>query len=51
MPVQEDVLAELAQSNVMPAEDSMLDKEDDNTSIASSSQEKRWMANFTSPTY
>ena len=46
-PVQEDVLAESVQSNVvMPAKDCMLDEVDDNISIASSSQEKWWVANF-----
>ena len=40
-PVQEDLQAELAQSNVVtPAEDHMLDKVDNSVSIASSSQKK-----------
>ena len=41
MPIQEDFLAESAQSNVVtPAEDHMLDEVDDNVSTVSSSQEK-----------
>ena len=52
MPIHKDFPAEPAQSNVVtPAEDRMLDEVDDNISIASSSQEKLWKTNFTSPTY
>ena len=51
-PVQEDLQAELVQSNVVtPAEDRMLDEVDNSVSIASSSQEKWWKANFISLTY
>ena len=52
MPVQEDFPAETVQSNaVTPAKDHILDKVDDNVSIASCSQEKQQKANFTSLTY
>ena len=52
MPIQEDFPAESALSNAVTlAKDRMLDEVDDNVSIVSSSMEKRWRANFTSPTY
>ena len=52
MPIQEETPAESVQSSVVtPAEDCMLDEVDDSVSVVLSSQEKRRMANLTSPSY